>query len=103
MEIFIVKCISVITDQGDHNTDDEQLGIFTTQELAEEFVATLPRVIGDNYWFDYNENINRPFDIMLASYTITPVEVNVGKMPWGMISSETEDEIVAYLADSDNY
>ena len=103
MKIFIVKCINVITDDGKYNTDEEQLGIFSSNELAEEFVATLPRIIGDNYWIDYNENINRPFDIQLASYTITPVKVNVGKMPWGMISSETEDEIVAYLADSDNY
>jgi len=98
MKLFIVNCINVIICDGDATFDDEQLGVFSTRELAEQFITTLPRVIGDNYWNNDTDQTSDAFDMQLARYEIKELIVtDSGRMPWGMLSSEEEDRILAHL------
>ena len=104
MKLFIVNCINVITCDGDSDFNDEQLGVFSTRELAEQFITTLPKIIGNNYWNNDLEHVYDPFAMQLARYEIKELIVtDSGKMPWGMLSSEEEDRILAHKMDNDQW
>jgi len=98
MKLFIVNCINVITCDGDSDFNDEQLGVFSTRELAEQFITTLPKIIGNNYWNNDLEHVYDPFAMQLARYEIKELIVtDSGKMPWGTLTSEQEDRILDHL------
>ena len=103
MKLFIVNCINVIFCNGDGDINDEQLGVFTSRELAEEFITTLPQIIGNDYWYDHppeGDGNYHASTMQLARYDIKElVATNEGTMPWGTLSSHEEDRIISWLVD----